>query len=162
MTGWTPDVSETTIILVGVIQGIGLGFLYVPLSTVTLSTLSNEQRAEGAGLYSLSRNIGSSIGISVVNSLLTRNTQVNHADIVQHVTAVNRTFADPGVARFWNPFTAAGRAALDAMITRQAQIIAYLDDYKLLMIATLLVLPLLIVFQRTPDSGGKDHALVME
>ncbi len=162
MTGWTPDVSQTTIILVGVIQGIGLGFIFVPLSTVTLSTLSNEQRAEGAGLYSLSRNIGSSIGISVVNSLLTQNTQVNHADIVQHVTAVNRIFADPGTARFWNPFTAAGRAALDAMITQQAQIIAYIDDYKLLMIATLLVLPLLIVFQRTPDSGGKEHAPVME
>jgi DHA2 family multidrug resistance protein len=162
MTGWTPDVSQTTIILVGVIQGIGLGFIFVPLSTVTLSTLSNEQRAEGAGLYSLSRNIGSSIGISVVNSLLTQNTQVNHADIVQHVTAVNQIFADPGIARFWNPFTAAGRAALDAVITQQAQIIAYIDDYKLLMIATLLVLPLLIVFQRTPDRGGKDHAPVVE
>jgi DHA2 family multidrug resistance protein len=162
MTGWTPDVSQTTIILVGVIQGIGLGFIFVPLSTVTLSTLANEQRAEGAGLYSLSRNIGSSVGISVVNSLLIQNTQVNHADIVQHVTAVNRIFADPGIARFWDPFTAAGRAALDAVITQQAQIIAYIDDYKLLMIATLLVLPLLIVFQRTLDSGGKDHAPVVE
>ena len=162
MTGWTPDVSQTTIILVGVVQGIGLGFLYVPLSTVTLSTLSIEQRAEGAGLYSLSRNIGSSVGISVVNSLLTQNTQVNHADIVQHATAVNRIFADPDIARFWDPFTAAGRAALDAMITQQAQIIAYIDDYKLLLIATLLVLPLLIVFQRTPDNGGKDHAPVLD
>ena len=162
MTGWTPDVSQTTIVAVGVVQGIGLGFLFVPLSAVTLSTLSNEQRAEGAGLYSLSRNIGSSVGISVVNSLLTQNTQVNHADIVQHVTAVNRIFADPGIARFWNPFTAAGRAALDAVITQQAQIIAYIDDYKLLMIATLLVLPLLIVFQRTSNSGGKDHVPVME
>jgi DHA2 family multidrug resistance protein len=161
-TGWTPDVSQSTIILIGVIQGIGLGFIFVPLSTVTLSTLSNEQRAEGAGLYSLARNIGSSIGISVVNSLLTQNTQVNHADIVQHVTAVNRIFADPGVARFWSPFTAAGRAALDAVIMQQAQIIAYIDDYKLLMIATLLVLPLLIVFQRTADSGGKEHGPTLE
>jgi MFS transporter, DHA2 family, multidrug resistance protein len=75
-TGWTPDVSQSTIILIGVIQGIGLGFISVPLSTVTLSTLSNEQRAEGAGLYSLARNIGSSIGISVVNSLLTQNTKL--------------------------------------------------------------------------------------
>jgi DHA2 family multidrug resistance protein len=162
MTGWTPDVSQMTIVVVGVVQGIGLGFLFVPLSAVTLSTLSNEQRAEGAGLYSLSRNIGSSIGISVVNSLLTQNTQVNHADIVQHVTAVNQIFADPGIARFWNPFTTAGRAALDAMITQQAQIIAYVDDYKLLMIATLVVIPLLIVFQRTSDSGGEDHAPVLE
>src|SRR6202023_2892592 len=66
MTGWTPDVSQTTIIPVGVIQGIGLGFIFVPLSVVTLSTLSSELRAEGAGLYSLSPNIGSSVGISVV------------------------------------------------------------------------------------------------
>ena len=95
MTGWTPDVSQMTIIIVGVIQGIGLGFLFVPLSVVTLSTLSPELRAEGAGLYSLSRNIGSSVGISVVNSLLTTNTQVNHADIAQHVTAVNRMLRGP-------------------------------------------------------------------
>jgi MFS transporter, DHA2 family, multidrug resistance protein len=162
MTGWTPDVSQTTIIIVGVIQGIGLGFIFVPLSVVTLSTLSSELRAEGAGLYSLSRNIGSSVGISVVNALLTRNTQVNHAEIVQHVTAVNRIFSDPMITQFWNPFTAAGRTALDAMITQQAQIIAYIDDYKLLMIATLAVIPLLIVFRQASDGGGKDHAIAME
>src|SRR6185295_12140649 len=81
MTGWTPDVAETTIIVIGVIQGIGLGFLFVPLSAVTLSTLSPELRAEGAGIFSLARNLGSGIGISVVNSLLTQNTQVNHAEI---------------------------------------------------------------------------------
>jgi DHA2 family multidrug resistance protein len=162
MTGWTPNVSQMTIIIVGVVQGIGLGFLFVPLSVVTLSTLSSELRAEGAGLYSLSRNIGSSVGISVVNALLTRNTQVNHAEIVQHVTAVNRIFSDPTIALFWNPLTAAGRAALDAMITQQAQIIAYIDDYKLLMIATLAVIPLLIVFKQASDGGSKDHAIATE
>jgi MFS transporter, DHA2 family, multidrug resistance protein len=162
MTGWTPNVSQMTIMGVGVIQGIGLGFIFVPLSVVTLSTLSSDLRAEGAGLYSLSRNIGSSVGISVVNSLLTTNTQVNHAEIVQHVTAVNRIFSDPNIAQFWNPLTAAGRAALDAVITQQAQIIAYIDDYKLLMIATLAVIPLLIVFKQASDGNGKDHAIAME
>jgi DHA2 family multidrug resistance protein len=162
MMGWTPDVSQMTIVIVGVIQGIGLGFIFVPLSVVTLSTLSAELRAEGAGLYSLSRNIGSSMGISVVNSLLTTNTQVNHADIAQHVTAVNRVFQDPMIARFWSPFTAAGRAALDAMITRQAQIIAYIDDYKLLMIATLVVIPLLIVFKPASHGGREDHTLAVD
>ena len=161
MTGWTPDVSQTTIVWVGVIQGVGLGFLFVPLSTVTLATLSHEQRTEGAGLYSLSRNIGSSVGISVVNALLTRNTQINHADIAEHVTAVNRAFESPAVTQFWNPLTAAGRAALDAMITQQAQIIAYIDDYKLLMIATLAVIPLLIVFKKAPGRGA-DHTLAVE
>src|ERR1700745_2800622 len=103
MTGWTPDVSQMTIMIVGVIQGIGLGFIFVPLSVVTLSTLSPELRAEGAGIYSLSRNIGSSVGISVVNALLTTNTQINHAEIAQHVTSVNRMFEDPVLAQFWNP-----------------------------------------------------------
>jgi DHA2 family multidrug resistance protein len=162
MTGWTPDISQMTIIDVGVIQGIGLGFIFVPLSVVTLSTLSYDLRAEGAGLYSLSRNIGSSVGISVVNSLLARNTQINHADIVQHVTAVNRTFDNPGIGQFWSPLTAAGRAALDAVITQQAQIIAYIDDYKFLMIAVIAVLPLLVVFKQAAAGGGQGPAVVVE
>ena len=160
MTGWTPDVSQMTIMGNGIVQGAGLGFLFVPLSTVTLATLPPEQRTDGAGLFNLSRNIGSSVGISVVTSLLTQNTQANHADIVQHVTAMNRVFEYPAIAQFWNPATDAGRAALDAMITRQAQIIAYIDDFKLLMIATLVVIPLLIVFRQAPDGGG--HAVAIE
>jgi DHA2 family multidrug resistance protein len=162
MTGWTPDVSQTTIVVVGIVQGIGLGFIFVPLSVVTLSTLPPERRAEGAGLYSLSRNIGSSIGISVVNSLLTRNTQVNHAEITRSVTSVNRMFEDLAIARFWDPVSAAGRAALDAMITQQAQIIAYMDDYKLLMIATLAAIPLLVIFKKPPSSAAVDPMHAME
>src|ERR1700690_3202600 len=154
MTGWTPDVSQFTIISVGVIQGIGLGFLFVPLSVATLATLPSETRAEGAGFSTLVRNIGSSVGISMVNSLLTRNTQVNHAEITRSVTSVNWMFEDLPIARFWNPVGAAGRAALDAMILKQAQIIAYMDDYKLLMIATLAAIPLLIIFKKPPPSAA--------
>jgi DHA2 family multidrug resistance protein len=161
MTGWTPDVSQTTIVVVGIVQGVGLGFIFVPLSVVTLSTLAPERRAEGAGLYSLSRNIGSSIGISVVNSLLTRNTQVNHAEIARSVTSVNRAFESPTIAHLWDPVSAGGRAALDAVVTQQARIIAYMDDYKLLMIATLAVIPLLIIFSKPPRSAAADpmHAV---
>ena len=162
MTGWTPDVAESTIVTVGVVQGIGLGFLFVPLSAVALSTLPAEQRTEGAGFYNLARNIGSSIGISIVNALLTTNTQVNHAEIAQHVTAVNRALESPSVAQFWNPTTGAGRAALDAVVTQQAQILAYLDDYKLLMIATLAVIPLLLVFKKAAGRRGTDHVVVAE
>jgi DHA2 family multidrug resistance protein len=162
MTGWTPDVSQAAIVTVGVVQGVGLGFLFLPLSVTALSTLSPETRAEGAGFYNLARNIGSSVGISVVNALLTRNTQVNHAGITTAVTAVNRAFEDPMINRFWNPLTAAGRAALDSVVTRQAQIIAYIDDYQLLMIATLCMVPLLLVFKKPAKAGGSDHAMAME
>jgi DHA2 family multidrug resistance protein len=66
------------------------------------------------------------------------------------------------ISRFWNPLTAGGRAALDAVITRQAQIIAYIDDYKLLMIAMLCVIPLLLVFKAPSDTGDADHTMVVE
>ena len=159
MSGWTPDISQGSIVGVTMVQGFGLGFLFVPLSAATLSTLPLAERTEGAGLYSLFRNIGSSIGISVVNGLLIRNVQVNHANIAQNVTAVNRAFEQPAIAHFWNPFTAAGRAALDAVITQQAQIISYIDDYKLLMIATIVVMPLLFMFTASRVKGGQQVAI---
>jgi MFS transporter, DHA2 family, multidrug resistance protein len=160
MTGWTPNVSQVTIVVVGLIQGAGLGFLFVPLSAVSLATLSAEQRTDGSGIYNLSRNIGSSVGISVVNALLTTNTQVNHADIATSVTAVNRAFEDQAVTQFLSPVTAAGRAALDVLVTQQAQIIAYIDDYKLLLVATLAVVPLVFLFTKT--TSAPDHTMALE
>jgi DHA2 family multidrug resistance protein len=162
MTGWTPDISQETIVAVGVVQGAGLGFLFVPLSAATLSTLPMATRTEGAGLYNLSRNIGSSVGISVVNSLLIQNTQANHASIVTHINPVNRALETGLMAQYWNPMTAAGRAALDAVVTRQAQIIAYIDDYKMLMIATLAVLPLLLVFKRPSTKRAAETVIVSD
>jgi DHA2 family multidrug resistance protein len=147
MTAWNTDVSETAVIVIGVVQGIGLGFLFVPLSTAALATISAERRAEGAGIFNLSRNIGSSAGISIVNALLTRNTQINHAEIAQPITPFARGFELPNILKFWNPASSAGRATLDSVIGQQAQIIAYIDDYKLLMIATMAAIPLILVFK---------------
>jgi DHA2 family multidrug resistance protein len=161
-TLWTPDVSPITIMAVGVVQGASIGFLFVPLSVVTLATLPPDLVADGAGFSSLMRNIASSAGISITAALRTQNTQTNHAEIAAHVTAVNRMFDVPAIARFWNPASAAGRAALDAVVTRQAQIIAYIDDFKLLMIVTLAVIPLLMVFKKPSGGGVPDHVMVME
>src|ERR1700716_4079961 len=128
MTGWNPNVSQLTIAMTGFIQGAGLGFLFVPLNTVTFGTLAPEQRADGTGLFNLSRNVGSSGGISIVSYLLTRNRQVNHATISTHVPAVNRAFNDGSIQHAWSPWTAGGRAALDQVIQMQAAIISYIDD----------------------------------
>jgi DHA2 family multidrug resistance protein len=160
MTGWTPDVSAQEIVLTGLVQGAGFGILFVPMSTVTLSTLAPEDRADGASVFSLSRSLGSSIGISAFTALLTNNTEVNHADISTNVTAVNRAFEDPSIAQFLSPVTAAGRAALDALVTQQAQVIAYIDDYKLLLIATLALFALLVIFKKPDGAAGAGHAVV--
>jgi DHA2 family multidrug resistance protein len=160
MTGWTPDVSEQDIIIVGLAQGAGFGILFVPMSAVTLSTLAPKDRADGASIFSLSRSLGSSVGISVFSALLTTLTEVNHADISANVTAVNRGFEVPTVTQFLSPVTDAGRAALDALVTQQAQVIAYIDDYKLLLIATLSLFALLVIFKKS--SGSTGHAAAVE
>jgi DHA2 family multidrug resistance protein len=164
MSGWTPDVSQTTIMVTGFIQGAGLGLLFVPLTTVTFATLPAEYRGDGTGLYNLSRNIGSSVGISFVAYLLTRNMQVNHAEIATYVTPYNRVFENPAIKQAWDPLTLAGRAALDEVITKQAMIIAYIDDFKLLMILCLAAVPLLMLLRTAKKEAAPadDHAMVME
>src|SRR5579884_1496318 len=153
MTGWNQDVSQTTVALNGVIQGAGVGYIFVPLSVTTLATLPAERRTEGAGFYNLARNIGQSIGTAIAAALLVRLTQENHAEIGAVVTATNRLFANPHIAAV-SPYTAAGRAALDAAITTQAQVIAYIDDFKLLTITTVAALPLLLLFKAPPRGGN--------
>jgi DHA2 family multidrug resistance protein len=86
MTSWTPDVSEWTMISVGFVQGLSLGFLTIPINIITFATLPSELRIEAAGVYSLMRNLGSAIGISVTGALLETNTQVNHAIIAGGVS----------------------------------------------------------------------------
>jgi len=162
MTGWTPDVSQKTIVVTGFIQGMGLGFLFVPLTTVTFSTLPAHYRPDGTGLYNLSRNIGSSVGISIVSYLLVRYQQVNHSEIVTSITPFNRSFEAPA-AESLSPWTAAGRAALDGLVNRQATIISYVNDFKLMMLLALLSLPLVLLLRRAPKAQTPDaHAVAMD
>ncbi len=154
MTGFTPDVAQWDIIRTGLVQGFGLGFIFVPLSTVTFATLEPAQRTEGTALYNLMRNIGSSIGISIVMSRLMRGAQANHAELVSHVTPFNRLFDAPSVAQFWDPSTAAGQAALNAEITRQATMMAYIDDFWLMTAMTLLTVPLVLLLRRPRDAAA--------
>jgi DHA2 family multidrug resistance protein len=147
MVKWTPDVSEWTLIQTGFIQGLGTSCISVPLATVAFATLPTELRAEGAGIFSLLRNLGSSIGISITAALLTTNTQINHAVIAAAVTPFSRSLQSGAALKFWNPAAVQGAAALDQEITRQAVIIAYADDFKLMFILTLVAMPLVLLLR---------------
>jgi DHA2 family multidrug resistance protein len=160
MTGFTPDVSRFTLIRTGVEQGLGLGFLFVPLSTITFATLTPEFRTQGTALFSLMRNLGSSIGISVVIFLLTRNTQIMHSQLVEHVTPFNEALRTGTVHRIWNMTTALGRAALDTEITRQAAIIAYIDDYKFMMLIALAAMPIVFLLRKGGPQADAGHAVL--
>ncbi len=152
MLDFTPDVSMRAVIGTGFVQGLGLGLIFVPLSALAFTTLPAAQRPDATSLFSLSRNIGSSIGISVVISFLTRNIQVNHAVLAEHVTPFRAALADLPAA--WDPATTTGLAALNAEVTRQAGAIAYIDDFKLMMIVVLLTIPLVGLIRRPPPRGA--------
>jgi DHA2 family multidrug resistance protein len=160
MAAFTPDVSQATLIRTGIVQGFGLGFIFVPLSTITFTTLSPQLRTQGTALFSLVRNIGSSIGISIVIFLLGRNTQEMHAEIAAQVTPFNDALHLGAAARIWDMTTAAGRAALNGEITRQATIIAFNDDFKLMMIIALLAMPLVALLRRAKTQGGPAEAVL--
>ncbi|MCA8930607.1 MAG: MFS transporter, partial [Alphaproteobacteria bacterium] len=89
MTGFDTYVPPATLVWTGMLQGFGLGFIFVPLSTVAYATLTPQLRAEGASVFSLSRNMGSSVGISVVMAVLSRNMATNHAYLTEYVTPEN-------------------------------------------------------------------------
>jgi DHA2 family multidrug resistance protein len=154
MTSWTPDVSEWTMISVGFTQGLSIGFLTIPINIITFATLPTALRIEAAGVYSLMRNLGSAIGISVTGALLATNTQVNHALIASEVGPFNRALEAAGVSRFWGLGSAHGVAMLNQEVTRQAEVIAYIDDFKLMLILAIVVLPLLLLV-RPPAAAAK-------
>jgi len=149
MTGWTPDVSHARLIFTITVQGFGLGFLFIPLQMVAFATLPVMLRTDGAGLFSLARNIGAAIGVSVTSGMLAHNAQALHAEIGASVTPFNRALQDgAAVNHYLNPATHHGAAMLDQIINQQAQIIAYVDDYRMMIFTTLPALLLLFLMRR--------------
>ena len=151
MTAFGPEVSMSAVVWLGVIQGMGLGLVFVPISTIAYATLEPHQRTEAAGLFSLIRNIGSSVGISVVFTMLSRANQIGHAEIGSRIPAFGaETTLLPAL---WNPSTQAGAALLNNEVMRQAAAIGYINDFKLMMVLTLCATPLVLMMQ-----GGRARA----
>jgi DHA2 family multidrug resistance protein len=157
MTRYSLDLSEAWIIWPGLIQGIGVGLVFVPLSTATFATLSPSMRAPGTAIYSLIRNIGSSIGISLVQTMLVRYSAGAHAALVERITSTNPAWDIPAVARAYDIKSPAGVAALDGAVSLQASMLAYIDDFWLMLILTLLVMPLIFLIQ--PPSKNRAPAV---
>ena len=143
----------------GITQGFGVGLMIVPLSTTVFATLNPKLRTEAAGLFMLFRSIGSSIGISILQAILTSNIQTVHADLIQNMRPDNpnfRLFAPPG----WSLATRQGMAFIDAQVVRQAAMVSYVDCFKLMFTLALLAMPIVLVMQpprRGAAAGGPVH-----
>jgi DHA2 family multidrug resistance protein len=150
MAKFSADIGIYEIVYTGVFQGVGLGFIFVPLSAAAFATLPQRYRNEGTAMFSLMRNIGSSIGISVVVTILGHETQISHAALSENITKFNHALHGPGIPQMWNLSTNLGLAAMNATVTKQAVTIAYLNDFRLMMYLTLLAAPLLLMIRPPP------------
>lgn len=142
MSLFSMDVGIGTVIRTGIIQGIGLGCVFVPLSTIAYATLAPEHRDEAASVFSLMRNIGSSIGISVVFARLDRLMQINHEYLGSHVTSFNPWFRGVDTPPSMEPSSTHGLALLNGLITQQADLISFLGNFQAMMALSLFAIPL--------------------
>jgi DHA2 family multidrug resistance protein len=143
MCGYTLELTRMDIIWPAIIQGFGLGLVFVPLSAASFATLPGELRADGTSIYSLIRNIGSSIGIAMVQALQFSNTQSAHAGLVSNIADAN-----PALANGMLSGSGTSAIALNGEITRQASMIAYIDNFQLMLVLTVLAMPLLLLIHQ--------------
>jgi DHA2 family multidrug resistance protein len=145
MLGFSLQMDDRLVITSGFIQGFGVMLTFIPLNVHLFSSLPPSLRTEAMSLFSLVRSLAGSIGISIGTTLLARNIQVSHADLASHASLFNRALNHAGVGGIWNLHSRIGMAALNAEITRQATMVAFLDVFKLFLIAMIAAAPLLLL-----------------
>ena len=159
MSGFSLAMDERLVITTGFVQGLGTGLIFVPLSTVAFATLDARYRNEGAAMFTLIRNIGSAIGISVLQSMTIRNADSVHARLTESIRPDN-----PVLSRAMPDFdfsSLQGLARMNGMITRQAGMVSYIDAFHLLFIVTLFVAPLVFIM-RPPRRGASAPQIHMD
>jgi MFS transporter, DHA2 family, multidrug resistance protein len=165
ITAWTDQTGVPEIVTISIIQGFGFGLVFVPLSTVAFLTLPNHLRTDGTSMLTLMRNVASSIGISIVIAQLTEGSRRVYAVLSQHINPFNQAMQMPDVRGMIDMGTDGGRAMADALVGIQAQIIAFANDYQMVMIFMLCVIPLAFMIGSTKaalrkQSAAPEHAVI--
>jgi MFS transporter, DHA2 family, multidrug resistance protein len=156
MTRFTLGMGQGPVAISGFVQGIGMGFVVMPLNVLAFAAIPPQQRTDASGLYNLVRGIGGSIGVSVVTAVLAHNVQVSHSEMAANITSQTVPVA-PSVIAGLGSYGTTAATMLDNEINRQALMIAYIDDYHLMMLATLASIPLLLLLKRPkPPAPGEE------
>ncbi|MFM9852015.1 MAG: DHA2 family efflux MFS transporter permease subunit [Sphingomonadaceae bacterium] len=147
MTKWTLVMDWQPFVIIGVLQGIGMGCVFIPMNGIAFATLPGHLRTDGSSFLYLLRSLGGSMGISLLTTVLGANIQTAHQDIASHITATTFSSVDPASADRLGTMGAAALGVIDAEVNRQAAMIAYLDDFQLMMVVILCCLPLVLVLR---------------
>ncbi|WP_374526623.1 DHA2 family efflux MFS transporter permease subunit [Sphingopyxis sp.] len=153
MSQWSLMMGMGPVILSGLVQGLGMGLVFIPLNTMAFATLGPAWRTDGASLLNLFRSVGASVGISVVTTLLGSNTQISHEDLVAHITSGSVPMIDPSTSDRLGQLGGSVMAVVNVEINRQAAMVAYIDNFWAMMWVTLASVPLVILL-RPPKAGG--------
>ena len=162
MTNFDLSVDFRTLVMARVLQSVGMAFLFVPINTAAYSYLPREKNNAASGLMNLARNIGGSVGISVVTTMLARRAQVHQQRLSDHLSAANPNFQQ-ALRGATAALQAHGASATDAshrayallqfQVDRQANMLAYVDNFWLLGVAILGMIPVLLIMKKPPTGG---------
>ena len=152
MAGYTLGIGVWEVVWPGVVQGLAMGMIFVPAITLTFATLDPALRTEGAAIFSLTRNFGTSIGVSLAVTLLARSVQVSHARLAEHAVPGNELLSLAEYADGWDLADVEGLAAIERAITEQATMIAYVNVYWSMTVFALAVIPLIFLVRGVPRS----------
>jgi len=163
MTGFNLEMDYWPVITTGMLQGFGMGFVFVPLTTLTFATIANKYRPDGTAMYSLVRNMGQGVGISLVTAVLTNMIQVNHEELGQRLTSTAW-----GVLNQL-PILLTGNkeylSLIDEYVNQQGAMISYLDDFVLMMWLSIAAIPIILLLRGTtqkkkgPPKSKEEQAL---
>ncbi len=165
IAGFDLNVTSYLLCKTAFVQGVGMGVLFTSMSILSFATLPQTFRTEGTAIYALIRSIGSSIGISIVSTILVQQTQVNHAELSERITPFNRALQNAAPQIPWNLSSPGGLRALNGEVSRQAAMISYIDVFALMTLITLITLPLIFILRRpkftaspaSTESTAADH-----
>jgi DHA2 family multidrug resistance protein len=156
MSGFTHYTSTNALVVTGIVQGIGIGLVFVALSTLSFTTLASHLRTSGTAILTLIRNLGAAVGIATMIANLTSTTTATRARLAEHITPFNDALKQAD--RLIDPATDQGRALLDGILTQQASVIAYQNDFYLLMLFTLATIPFVLMIGSTLTRPRKSEA----
>ena len=156
-------ISQWSFVWAIIISGFGSGCIFVPLSTTTMAGLPNEEIGNASGLYNLMRNIGGSIGISIVNTIVARHEQLHRNELVHSVAATSLTFQEQ-VANLQHHLVAQGYSSADALqkayglvnveVVQQSRLWAYVDDFRYMALVCFLCIPIVFLLKKAVGKGG--------
>jgi DHA2 family multidrug resistance protein len=142
------EIAMSSVAWPNVINGFASGFIFVPLTTMAMGTLRKREMGNATGIYNLMRNIGGSVGIAVVTTLLARGAQTHQSILVGHLSMANPAFQRELGAFEQGVTTQQAYGLIYAELIRQSTLLAYMDIFRLLAGLALAAIPLILIFQR--------------